>query len=175
MTRYGATLEEWQIWATLGLQSDLLPVVSNPNAEISPNSSLREIGKTPSVYNSEGKVIGFPQWTDYQATQDDLKAWSENPDYGICVQTRSVHAFDVDCDDKDEAKRVWETLGEGWRGAIRVRDNSPRFLVVFRPAIPFKPRKLINLGGGNKVEFYGIGKQFAACGTHPSGARYSWL
>lgn len=173
--RYGATLAEWETWAvTLGLLADLLPVVSRPDAVISANSSLREIGKTPSVYNTSGEVVGFPKWADYVAAAEDVQSWSENPDYGICVNTRTVHAIDVDCDDREEAERVWSVLKD-MGGMIRARANSPRFLVVFKPDIPFKPRKLIKLGGGNKVEFYGIGKQFVACGTHPSGERYEWL
>lgn len=172
---YGATPEEWLTWAdTLGLRSDLLPMVSNPNAVISPNSSLRELGKTPSLYNASGQAAGFPKWADYVASPEDVAAWSAVADYGIFVNTRRVHAFDVDCDDKERAKQVWEIV-KSVGGMVRVRANSPRFLVVFRPETPFKARKAVLLGEGNKVEFYGIGKGFAACGTHPSGERYVWL
>lgn len=173
--RYGATPEEWAAWADgLGLLADLLPVVSNPNATLSPHSSIREVGKTPSTYNSEGNVSGFPRWADYVATAADIAEWSAQPDYGICVNTRTVHAFDVDLDNQETAGRVWAIL-QAFGAMTRVRANSTRFLVVFRPETPFKPRKPILFGEDGKVEFYAIGKQFVACGTHPSGSRYQFV
>jgi len=175
MTNHGATLYEWNEWSvTLGLLPDLLPVVSNPEATISPHSSLREVGKSPSTYNNEGNVAGFPDWRNFVATPGNISEWSQNPDYGICVNARTLHAFDVDCDDQKWAKRVWEII-QPHGGLVRVRKNSPRFLVAFRPEQAFNARKLIDLGDGNKVEFYGLGKQFVVAGTHPSGARYEWL
>lgn len=176
MQRYGATPEEWNMWADgLGLLPDLLPVVSNPTAVLSPHSSLTEVGKTPSTYNAEGKVSGFPRWSDYVALSADIADWSAQPDYGIFVNSRRLHAFDVDLDDPSAAGQVWAIL-KAMGGMVRVRENSPRFLVAFRTDTPFKSRKPVLFGKGiGKVEFYGIGKGFAACGTHPSGSRYQWL
>ena len=52
MERYGATPDDWlHLDLALGLTADLLPVVSNPGAIISENSTLKAIGKTPSRYN----------------------------------------------------------------------------------------------------------------------------
>ena len=162
----------------MGLMKDLLPVVSNPNAVISPNSSVREIGKTPSHYNQDGQVVGFSKWTNHYSTQETVQEWACQSDYGICVHTRNIHAFDVDCDDPDKAAEVTSMVSRAG-GIIRYREGSPRTLVVFRPEHPFDPRKLINLGESaerykNKVEFYGRRKQFVAAGTHPSGERYKW-
>ena len=45
----GATREEWLHFdMLLGLGADLLPVISNPDAAISRNSSMQSTGKTPS-------------------------------------------------------------------------------------------------------------------------------
>lgn len=173
---YGAAPEDWTTWAvSLGLLGDLLPMVSNPNATLSPHSSIREVGKTPSTYNADGKVSGFPRWTDYVASAADIAEWSAQPDYGIFVNTRGAHAFDIDLDDPAMAGQVWAILKD-MGGMVRVRQNSPRFLVAFRPGTAFKSRKPILFDKSvGKIEFYGVGKGFAACGTHPSGSRYVWL
>src|SRR5260221_542023 len=53
--RYGASVEEWINFSlVLGLTSDLLPVVANPNAVIGEHSKLKALGKTPSRYNWRG-------------------------------------------------------------------------------------------------------------------------
>lgn len=174
--RYGATLDEWKYWAeTLGLLSDLLPVVSNPTAVLSPYSSIKELGKTPSYYNERGEVVGFRKWSEFIAAKDNITEWAARPDYGIFVNSRRLHAFDVDLDDAEMAGRVWAMLKD-MGGMVRVRENSPRFLVAFYAETPFKFRKPILFDKSvGKIEFYGVGKGFAACGTHPSGVRYRWL
>ena len=57
---YGATPQEWAHFdVVLGLTEDLLPVVSNPNAVISPQSKMKGLGKTPSRYNRQREVAGI--------------------------------------------------------------------------------------------------------------------
>ncbi len=174
MTQFGATPEEWQMFIDLGLINDLLPVVCNPNAVISPRSSLKKVGKTPSVYNADGQVSGIGKWTDYQSTLEDVQAWSKQPDYGICVQTRRWHGVDVDCDNLEHSRQVAATV-ERWGMPIRMRQGSTRFLTAWIPATPFKNRNSVKFDKLNIVEFYGIGKQFIAVGTHPDGSRYEWI
>src|SRR3954468_4713210 len=95
--RYGATPEAWDHFAvTLKLVEDLLPVVSNPNAAISDNSMMKALGKTPSLYNSSGKVIGIPKWTKAIANEHIVGRWASHADYGICLQTRKVRGIDHD-------------------------------------------------------------------------------
>ncbi len=58
--RYGALPEDWgQLDILLGLGAYLLPVVANPNAAISKQSTIKHLGKTPSVYNSRREVVGI--------------------------------------------------------------------------------------------------------------------
>ena len=35
----------------------------------------------------------------------DIEAWSEEPDYGICIQTRRVRGFDIDVPNKKHELR----------------------------------------------------------------------
>ena len=57
--RYGATEEEWDFFTLIGLEEDMLPAVGNPLAKISDQSSLKELGKTPSLYNRKRQVVGI--------------------------------------------------------------------------------------------------------------------
>ena len=94
---WGATPDDWAHFATtLYLQADLLPVVSNPGAKISPASKMRELGKTPSRYDANGLVVGIPKWTQLKSTDRDIGRWSQHSDLGICLQTRRVRAIDID-------------------------------------------------------------------------------
>lgn len=182
--RYGATKAEWAALKRLA-KVDLLPVVSNPHAEISTRSKMRAIGKTPSLYNGAGLVAGFTDWTDHEATVSNLEAWSEVPDYGICVQTRRFRAIDIDVDDDELADeleaRILELLGLD-SAPCRMRSNSgKRLLLVLaegdlgKDAFPVK--EWIGEDGKTKrwlVELLATGQQFIAAGMHTSGVPYEW-
>jgi len=174
--RFGATPEDWaQFDVMLGLTADLLPVVSNPGAVISPNSKMKALGKTPSVYNKQRKVAGFPSWTEHKATGANITEWSAEPDYGICIQTREVRALDVDVEDKEKAAAIGEFIG-GHLNALglpeRYREGSGKFLLAFRLQGVFAKR-ILKVEGGI-IEFLANGQQFIAAGTHTSGVRYEW-
>jgi hypothetical protein len=172
---WGATSSEWAHFDfILGLTNDLLPVVSNPQARISPDSKMKEKGKTPSQYNSNRMVAGFPGWTSYHAGAIDLAKWSANPDYGICVQTRRVRAIDVDVTDAHVAERLREFIIAqlGYCPPVRRRSNSSKFLMTVAIPGEFGKRKVLVPGGA--VEILATGQQFIAVGTHPSGVPYSW-
>ena len=157
----------------MGLTADLLPVVSNPHAVISPRSSMSSKGKTPSRYNKDRQVVGIPDWTKYVATPEDIALWSAEPDYGICVQTRLVRALDVDVDDPTSADEIRAMLhAQGWFFPERRRNNSSRFLQIFE-MVGVLLKRCLPVSGG-VIELLGTGQQFVACGTHPSGARYEW-
>jgi hypothetical protein len=177
---HGATPDDWLHFdLVLGLGADLLPVVSNPMAEIAPDSKLKGLGKTPSRYNRARKVAGIADWTKHQASDQDLARWSREPDYGICVQTRIVRALDIDVPDPALAQAievfVLERLGQ--QLPARRRANSGKVLLAFQLIGEFAKRKLVVEGG--IVEFLANGQQFVAVGAHfntagPSGARYEW-
>ena len=173
-TSWGAGPDDWVHFADrLDLMVDLLPVVSNPKAEISPDSKMKQLGKTPSRYDRQGKVVGFPQWTQHVTTENDIARWVTQRDYGISLQTREARAFDVDIDDPVQAQRVVDLI-ELALGALpaRCRDNSGKVLLAFKMPGEFAKRVIRTEHG--IIEFLATGQQFIAVGTHPSGARYRW-
>lgn len=185
---YGAAASDW--FALSGwhkLMHDLLPVVMNPAAVIDPRSKIRDKGKVPSRYNLDNRVVGFPEWTTYNANEHDIKRWSERSDYGICLQTRQVRALDIDVPDLDLANEIRAFITEkvGRELPVRVRNNSSKFLMAFRidgemPKRIIKVRDRVVDEQGKTVEpawlieFLGNGQQFIAAGTHSSGARIEW-
>jgi len=183
---YGAAHDDWvHLDCVLGLASDLLPVVSNPDAVVSPQSKMKALGKTPSRYNGSRQVAGIPAWSEHQATPRELERWAKEPDYGICVQTRLVRALDIDVPDPAQAQAIVAFVHD-WLAAqalvsddgldaplpCRYRENSGKCLLALQVAGTMAKGKIIVAGG--MVEFLANGQQFIACGTHPSGARYQW-
>lgn len=176
--RFGAMPEEWAHFSErLGLTEDLLPVVINPKARISPLSKMKGLGKTPSMYNRERNVRGFADWTAYRADADDIARWSAEPDYGICVQTRRCRAIDIDIDEPERALEVamfvTRDLGmPAYSVPVRFRFNSGR-LVIPVDVEGDIAKSVVRVNGG-AIELLGTGQQFVAAGTHSSGERYLW-
>lgn len=172
---YGATEQEWLLLdVTLELTEDLLPVVSNPEAPISPNSKMKEKGKTPSQYNRNRQVGGFPEWTQYKATPKDITKWSKEPDYGICLQTRYVRALDFDI--KTNRATVTDFVDAytkkhfGFLLPLRNRVDSSKSLMMYRLKGEY-PKRVVKVNSG-MVENLKNGQQLILCGTHPEGQRY---
>lgn len=172
--RYGAQPGEWRHFAlVLGLTEDLLPVVSNPQAQISPDSKMGGVGKTPSRYNHNRLAAGIPDWTQRRTSAAQIKAWQEEPDYGICIQTRRVRALDFDITDPALAARCREFVrARGLRLPCRSRANSPKFLLAFETPGELYKRRIKTAHG--IIELLATGQQFIASGLHPSGVRYAW-
>ena len=162
----------------LGLGADLLPVVSNSQAKISPKSSIKKLGKTPSHYNRAGEVIGFLDWNNKQASPEEIERWSAEPDYGICIQTRLVRALDVDVPDATLAQPIAQFIEAhlaelNVRLPTRMRSNSGKFLMAFTLPGAMGKRKMDVEGG--VIEFLATDNQFVGSGTHESGVRYEWV
>lgn len=172
---WGATAGDWSLFAKVfGLRADLLPVVSNPNAPIWSGSTMSEKGKTPSQFNRDGEVVGISAWTSRTSTDTDIKRWAAHSDLGICVQTRTVRAIDIDIPDPVVAARVRDVVELTLDRVLpaRGRSNSGKCLLAFKMPGTFTKR-IIRCEGGI-IEFLANGQQFVAVGTHPSGERYSW-
>ena len=171
---WGATVADWSHFATaLALESDLLPVVSNPHAKISERSKMRDLGKTPSRYDQAGEVVGIPKWTQHVGTSNDIKRWATHSDLGMCVQTRVARAIDIDIADPVRAAAVRELVELMVGLPQRRRANSGKCLLMFRMPGDFAKRIIRTPDG--IIEFLATGQQFIAVGTHPSGARYEWV
>jgi predicted P-loop ATPase len=172
---YGATQEEWIYFSLiLGQTENLLPVVSNPYAEISSESDMKKVGKTPSIYNKQGKVAGIPEWTNFKATEGHVKKWRKKPDYGICLQTREIRALDIDIEDPEKAKIVTDYIKKNFNLTFpeRFREKTGKTLLAFYLKGEY-PKRTMKVDGGI-IEFLGNGNQFVASGTHESGVRYQW-
>lgn len=185
---WGATQFAWSAWRTI-CPEDLLPVASQLDAKVSPNSALKAIGKTPSTYDQHGQVIGLTRWTRRVARDSDINRWSQDPDHGICVQTRRVRALDGDVPEPTLAESIrafimtYLELVLGMPTApLRYRSNSSKFLI---PVIVEGElgKRILTVGESTdangkverwRIEFLGNGQQFVAEGTHPSGVRYEW-
>lgn len=172
---WGASAEDWTHFdMILGLLDDLLPVVSNPHAEIAEGSTLKALGKVPSVYDRGGKVVGLRNWTSRCTTANEMTGWAAQRDYGICVQTRRCRAIDIDIDDPVKAARIASYVDKALGVALprRVRDGSGKLLMPVLVAGEMG-KTVIHTDGG-AVEVLGNGQQFIAVGTHPKGAKYRW-
>jgi hypothetical protein len=171
--RFGATPDDWAHFdMILGLTADLLPVVSNPKAVISPDSKMGGIGKTPSIYNAQRKVAGIPAWTQQHSTPEQIQRWAAERDYGICIQTRRIRALDVDIDDAELAGRVRAFIDARFSLPARIRDNASKFLLAFDCPGEIPKRRIKTAQG--MIEMLGTGQQFVALGRHTSGVRYEW-
>lgn len=175
---WGATPDEWfHFDLILGRSDNLLPVVCNPEATISPNSKLKALGKTPSRYNRDRQAAGVSQWAERVITDSDLTRWSAEPDYGICVRTgHGWLALDCDSDVPAIQNSVRDVLLTllGTLPPRRYRANSSKCLYLL--AIDGDYRKRIHrLADDNGIiELLAAGQQAVVAGTHPSGARIEW-
>ena len=177
---WGASISEWSHFQDkLKLAADIVPIVSNLEAKISPNSKMSALGKVPSRYNATGLAAGFSGWTEHVITDLDMRRWRKEPDYGFGIRTGGVggtqiYALDADVLDATEAAQV-NTIIEKHLGVLpmRTRPNSTKFLVPLRVADVSLQNRDIKTTHGH-VELLGTGHQFAAIGTHPSDVRYVW-
>ncbi|MBD2782520.1 DUF5906 domain-containing protein [Xenorhabdus szentirmaii] len=176
--QWGATQDEWfHLDLILGRTEELLPVVCNPGATVSPDSSLKSIGKTPSRYNRSRHVVGIPKWTEKIATDSEITTWANEPDYGICVRTgRGWLGLDCDSDDENVQGQI-QTLLINVFGELpprRYRDNSNKCLYLLAVEGDYRKRVHRLKGELGIIELLAEGQQFVAAGTHPSGARIQW-
>lgn len=171
---WGATPDDWALLSDVaGLTADLLPVVSNPGARISPDSKLKTLGKVPSLYNAAGEVVGLGRWTEKKATARDIDRWQDVPDLGICLQTRTVRALDIDIEHVDTVNRVCSIITEHL-GPLPLRGRADSFKVLLAFTLPGEFTKRILKTEHGAIEFLAAGQQFIAVGTHPKGERYEW-
>ncbi len=173
----GATPKDWKHFVETFGAENLLPVVSDPNVQISPRSKMKGLGKTPSLINAEGHAVGFTGWPGHEATPKQIERWSRDDRLGISVITRRFRALDVDVPDVRLADDVVGTFLNAAGVAslpTRTRPGTGKRLLVFRILDdPPLQKRVIKIHGG-LVEFLADGQQFVAVGTHTSGRRYEW-
>ncbi|MBD2797218.1 replication protein [Xenorhabdus sp. 18] len=176
--QWGATQDEWfHLDLIQGFTDRMLPVVCNPGATVSPDSSLKSIGKTPSRYNRSRHVVGIPKWTEKIATDSEITTWANEPDYGICMLTGRGHlGLDCDIDDENVQGQIQTLLisAFGQLPPRRYRGNSNKCLYLLAVEGDYRKRVHRLEGELGIIELLAEGQQFVAAGTHPSGARIQW-
>ena len=174
-TQIGASAQDWAHFdLVLGLGADLLPVVCDIEAQISPASKIKKLGKVPTLFDSNGLVVGIKDWPLRKSTHKEIDRWSNEPVYGICLQTRAVRALDVDVPNVQKAQ-VIELFIEDYlfkKLPKRMRTNSGKFLLAFKLEGEYG-KMAIEVDGGI-IEFLANGQQFVAIGQHESGVPYCW-
>lgn len=182
---YGAEPGEWaQVFGNDIIAPWVLPVVSNPHVNASPNSSLTTRGKMPSIKNANGEVVGIVGWTTApETTVENFNTWSRDNDLGFCVRTGHNGLIAIDCDVNDQqlsdavkslfcstCKIKPEDL------SVRTRGGARWATLAQLSGLEELPKKIIQLDGADKpqVEILGKGQQLVCAGTHPSGQRYNW-
>lgn len=91
----------------------------------------------------------------------------------VCTGLRAI---DIDIDNPTIAAKVKSAaLARFGEAPMRMRDNAPRVLLLYRAALgePGK-RSIVSKTGLGKVEVLGRGQQFVAYGIHASGAALRW-
>lgn len=174
----GASPGEWDAVIAAGLLEQMLPVVQNPGLPRSPASALKTVGKVPSQLNAYGEVVGVPQWTKHVTTAEEVAKWRRNLDIGISIRLGAhMAAIDCDVDDKTVAEGILAIARRyfGDDAPIRVRADSPRWLMPIRTVGFTTAKRRYTLKCGDVPEILGDGCQFVACGTHPRGCRYRWI
>ena len=169
-----------KLWDAL-THSHLLPAllpIAQEDAPISARSKIKSIGKTPALYNAQGEVFGFKNWTNRETEMSEAKTWAKDPRLGIGIRARYLRAFDVDIDNADAVKMIVEgiTCFDAFKNgyAYRYRKNSPRVLIPFIYEGEC-PKKQYKLDDGGMVELLGDGQFWVAYGKHPSGVDYEWV
>jgi hypothetical protein len=173
---WGATPEEWDHFAsTLGLEADLLPVVSNPGPRSASRARCATWARRPAATTAgRHEVVGIPKWTQHKATDRDVGA--------LVARQRPRHlpadarrARDRHRHRRPGARGRGARAGRahGRAAGAPARANSGKCLLAFRMPGEFTKRIIRTADG--IIEFLANGQQFIAIGTHPSGARYEWV
>lgn len=137
--------------------------------------------KIPSTRAPNGSVRGFPWNKDFVASIQQVIRWNLDHETGWGLQGRNYIGLDCDVNDPTLADQI-EELASDYLGAapVRLRDGSPRRLLVYRRAKAEPYIKKMRLawtdrhGGKHAVEALGYGQFYVTEGVHPSGARYRW-
>lgn len=169
-------------YAKAGFRKELLPILP-PDASLHPGSHglAPSRGKVPGKKRPAGWV-GFHDWTNFEASDDDLKDWRRWRS-GIGMQGRRFPGLDIDVEDPELADAIQQSAGNAL-GAAPVRfGNGARRLLPYaaeglgKRRLAFQSKDPARRGKKPMaVELLGKGQQYVVEGVHPgTGRRYYWL
>lgn len=181
---YGATRAEWEAFSSL-LLADLLPTVCDPKIRRHHTSNnTSPLNKIPSAIDAAGLGYAMLRWPDRVTTS--IEDWAADPRLGICIITRTLHAFDIDIADEAQAARAEAIIREhfgidGLRLPMRTRPGSGSRAMLYRMRnAPDRVSKQVVRMSSKKcdmvgaVEFLFHRQQLHIAGAHKSGTRVEW-
>jgi hypothetical protein len=179
--RYGATHDEWRLWAFLA-GADLLPAVApDPCLGSAPRSPrlarlpFEQLAKTPSHVGRDGTIYGVAGWVQHRATPDAVKEWATAGLYNVLMVCRTIRAIDIDIPSAEHAEQLVAALTRALDVGplpVRSRANSGKrtILLQINRTLPLLKRVVKTPWG--PVEFLADRQQTVVAGTHPSGVRF---
>lgn len=164
-------------------QNDLLPIIP-PGAKVNPKSSVdpKAVGKLPGRFITKaqewwGLGGAWPTMGINDRTVAEAGAW---PTDNVGLRAEKWPAVDIDTNSAEACEMI-EAIANFHLGAapVRVRDNAPRALLVFRQQGEEPVRKMRvtfadATGTEHALEVLGLGQQYLIAGRHPSGSDYEW-
>lgn len=182
----GATPQEWDTFSSAAGVSELVPIAIDGEPEEGSRLSTKMLGKVPSRYNANGKIVGLHQWTRHIATREDVSGWKQQSyNIGLILgrsedeETPVLMAIDVDVESESIQKALYAILTSFLNKDIpyRGRENSARRAYLVKAKATGKTVIQLPKGEDGKqeaVELLCKGQQIAVAGRHPSGSRYVW-
>lgn len=124
---------------------------------------------------------GLNNWQHIEATEADVRRWSNNgfKGGGVGVKTGRIVGIDIDVLDEDVAQQMVDYCDREIGVAPRRIGKAPKIMLALRaeePSTKITSNTYVDfLGDEHRVEALGIGQQFVAYGTHPeTGEPYRW-
>jgi hypothetical protein len=180
---YGATLAEWEAFASLDLPN-LLPYVADPDVPTHPSSKVKAGQKIPGFVYEGARgygVMGFRAWNDPAKITRSVDDWKKDSRLGICLRMMTIKAFDIDVPNLEAAMEIEAYIREffgvdGMMLPVRTRQGTGKRAMIYRlrePEAISLHRVHIDRNLG-MVEFLGDKQHLCVAGGHPEGGRYEW-
>ncbi|MGH7523294.1 MAG: bifunctional DNA primase/polymerase, partial [Gemmatimonadales bacterium] len=147
-----------------------------PGAPLAPGSRVKPalLGKIPGLPGPNG-WYGYDCLREPRPTRNTVEKW-QHAGANLGLLGRYHPAIDIDCDDKEVARRVHE-VAIRLLGPMPVRyGRQPRCLLACRAEVPLRKQSLSfrYQGKEQKIEILGDGQQYVIEGRHPTGTAYTW-
>jgi len=175
-----------------GIKGKWLLPIAPVGAQIGKNSYLSDkvLGKAPGRWHEKRAVwSGLTGRAIFDGvTKDEFDDFQSWPTGNVGVLGRAFPAIDSDAESEDARRLVEKTIARAFgKDAVfaeRIRGKGPRRLYAFKCTNPkdmdsvVRGRHLSYKMPGDetehKLDILGLGNQYVAAGTHPSGDEYQW-
>lgn len=126
---------------------------------------------------SRGKVPTQTDWqNEYELSIPRCLKATNLTALNTGILASGLQPIDIDIDDPELSSTIRSMMFNRFGEApMRIRDASPRCLVVYRAAPGTRPSKRVVPGKSGKVEILGHGQQFHAFGIHYTASPLAWM